>query len=178
MSSRPLTKPVNNILDLVGNTPMLQLANIAGPDVATSDMAVEAARAGEVGLGFAVVAEEVRNLAQRSAQAARDSTTLIEESVSKARTGSDRLQEMSIVIAGITSSTGQVKALVDGVNAGSQEQSEGIRQIARALSEMERTTQRTADSAQASLRASEGLNSQAIKIRTVMFELGKVVGVE
>src|SRR4029077_11204444 len=94
--------------------------------------AVEAARAGEAGMGFAVVADEVRNLAQRSAQAAKDTATLIEESVAKSSEGSANLQKVTEVIHSITSSSSKVKVLVDEVNLGSQEQARGIEQISKA----------------------------------------------
>ena len=86
--------------------------------------AVEAARAGEAGLGFAVVvANEVSNLAQRCAQAAKDTATLIEESVANARTGSARLDDVAAVIGSITESAAKVKILVDEVSVGAGEQS-------------------------------------------------------
>jgi methyl-accepting chemotaxis protein len=136
--------------------------------------AVEAARAGPSGMGFAVVADEVRNLAQRSAQAARDTGELIEESVGRARTGSERLDQVARVIAGITADTSRVKVLIDQVEVASAQQSDGIRQISHALTEMEQITQHTAAGAEESRLASEGLNSQSGTIRDVVLELAKV----
>src|SRR5207342_1997764 len=83
--------------------------------------AVEAARAGEAGMGFAVVADEVRNLAQRSAQAAKDTATLIEESIANSNDGNSKLEQVANAITGITEKTVRVKTLVDEVHLGSQE---------------------------------------------------------
>jgi methyl-accepting chemotaxis protein/methyl-accepting chemotaxis protein-1 (serine sensor receptor) len=82
--------------------------------------AVEAARAGEAGMGFAVVADEVRNLAQRSAQAAKDTAALIEESIAKSEGGKSKVHRVTEAIRAVTSDTAQVKALVDQVSAGSE----------------------------------------------------------
>jgi len=81
--------------------------------------AVEAARAGEAGMGFAVVADEVRSLAQRSAQAARDTSTLIEESIEKSNHGTSRVDQVTAAIREITGQVGKIKTLVDEVNVGS-----------------------------------------------------------
>jgi len=99
--------------------------------------AVEAARAGEAGLGFAVVAQEVRKLAQNSADAAKDTSVLIEESVARAVEGRTRLEEVIRSIQGVTQRSAEVKALVDGVNTASQEQAKGIEEIAGSVRQME-----------------------------------------
>ena len=138
--------------------------------------AVEAARAGEAGMGFAVVADEVRNLAQRSAQAAKDTAGLIEESIATSRDGSAKLEQVAGVIRAITESATQVKTLVDEVNMGSQEQARGIDQIAKAIAQMDQVTQGTAASAEESASASEELSAQAQALNQIVRELGALVG--
>jgi methyl-accepting chemotaxis protein/methyl-accepting chemotaxis protein-1 (serine sensor receptor) len=138
--------------------------------------AVEAARAGEAGMGFAVVADEVRNLAQRSAQAAKDTAALIEESIGKSKEGSQKLDLVARSIQGITASSGQVKALVDQIDLGSHEQSRGIEQIGGAVGQMEQVTQRNAANAEESAAAAEELSSQAEALRGIAGELERVVG--
>jgi methyl-accepting chemotaxis protein/methyl-accepting chemotaxis protein-1 (serine sensor receptor) len=138
--------------------------------------AVEAARAGEAGMGFAVVADEVRNLAQRSAQAAKDTAGLIEESIAKSNEGSSKLQQVTEVIRAITESSSKVKMLVDEVNLGSQEQARGIDQIAKAVSQMDQVTQSTAANAEESASASEELSAQAEALNQVVMQLQTLVG--
>jgi methyl-accepting chemotaxis protein len=137
--------------------------------------AVEAARAGEAGMGFAVVADEVRNLAQRSAQAAKDTAALIEESIGKSNEGSTRLQRVTDVIRAITESTVKVKTLVDEVNLGSQEQARGIQQISKAIAQMDQVTQGTAASAEQSASASEELSAQAEAMKHAVGKLSLLV---
>ncbi|HEX5227183.1 MAG TPA: methyl-accepting chemotaxis protein [Bryobacteraceae bacterium] len=140
--------------------------------------AVEAARADEAGMGFAVVADEVRSLAQRSAQAAKDTASLIEESITKSNEGSQRLEHVTEVIHAITESAAKVKTLVDEVNLGSQEQARGIAEISKSIAEMDRVTQGNAASAEQSASASEQMSAQAQSLQNIARELRTLVGGE
>jgi methyl-accepting chemotaxis protein/methyl-accepting chemotaxis protein-1 (serine sensor receptor) len=140
--------------------------------------AVEAARAGEAGLGFAVVADEVRNLAQRCAQAARDTAALIEESISTAGDGNARLDQMAGAVRSMTQSAIRVKSLVDEVNLGSQEQTRGMEQIARAILQMQDVTQKTAAGAEESASAGAELDGHASSLRALVHEMHAMVGAE
>ncbi|MBZ5609924.1 MAG: MCP four helix bundle domain-containing protein [Acidobacteriia bacterium] len=137
--------------------------------------AVEAARAGEAGMGFAVVADEVRTLAQRSAQAAKDTAAMIEESIAKSNEGSTKLQQVTEVIRAVTESAVKVKTLVDEVNLGSQEQARGIEQISKAVAQMDQVTQTTAANAEESASASEELSAQAEALNQIVRRLRALV---
>jgi methyl-accepting chemotaxis protein len=137
--------------------------------------AVEAARAGESGMGFAVVADEVRNLAQRSAQAARDTAILIEDSILKSEEGSKKLGEVASSIQAITQGAGKVKTLVDEVEASSKEQAQGIEQISKAVAQIDEVTQRTAANAEESASASEELSAQSEALMAVVEQLQMLV---
>jgi len=138
--------------------------------------AVEAARAGEAGMGFAVVADEVRNLAQRSAQAAKDTAALIEESIGKSGEGSRKLELVAKSIHHITVGSAHTKTLVDEIRVGSEEQARGIEQIASAVVQMEQVTQRGAATAEESASASEELAGQAQSLYATVEKLREIVG--
>jgi methyl-accepting chemotaxis protein/methyl-accepting chemotaxis protein-1 (serine sensor receptor) len=140
--------------------------------------AVEAARAGEAGMGFAVVADEVRNLAQRSAQAARDTAILIEESISKSNGGKVKVDQVAKAIETITEQSTQVKTLVDEVQLGSEEQSRGIEQIGKAITQMEQVTQRSAASAEESASAAQQLSAQSASLKDIVTRMNHLIGLE
>ncbi|MDK1236268.1 methyl-accepting chemotaxis protein [Cronobacter turicensis] len=127
--------------------------------------AVEAARAGEHGRGFAVVASEVRSLSQRSAQAAKDIAVLIDDSVNRIKTGSTLATRAGETMNDVVSSVTRVNDIMEEISSASQEQSRGIEQIARAVGELDATTQQNAALVSASSTAASDLDAQAARLR-------------
>lgn len=127
--------------------------------------AVEAARAGDAGKGFAVVAEEVRNLAMRSAEAAKDTSALIEESVRNAEGGVEVNGEVLEHLREITVQVEKVTEVMAEISAASEQQTRGIVQVTTAVEQMNQVTQQTAANAEESSSASEELAGQAEEMR-------------
>lgn len=135
--------------------------------------AVEAARAGEQGRGFAVVAGEVRNLASRSAQAAKEIKGLIEESVNRVQQGSKLVNNAAATMTDIVSSVTRVNDIMGEIASASEEQRRGIEQVAQAVSQMDQVTQQNASLVEEAAAATEQLANQAdhLSSRVAVFTL-------
>ena len=135
--------------------------------------AVEAARAGEQGRGFAVVAGEVRNLASRSAQAAKEIKGLIEESVNRVQQGSKLVNNAAATMTDIVSSVTRVNDIMGEIASASEEQRRGIEQVAQAVSQMDQVTQQNASLVEEAAVATEQLANQAdhLSSRVAVFTL-------
>ena len=138
--------------------------------------AVEAARAGEAGAGFAVVAEEVRNLALRSAEAAKNTSSLIEESQQYSDNGVKVTAEVSEILNEVILSIKKVTNLVNEVSSATDEQAQGISQVSVAVTQMDQVTQSSAANAEESASASEELTSQAVELSNMVDILVEIVG--
>ncbi|MDA0254205.1 MAG: methyl-accepting chemotaxis protein [Planctomycetota bacterium] len=138
--------------------------------------AVEAARAGEAGLGFAVVADEVRSLAQRSADAARETAGLIEESIVRSQAGRSKVDEVTTAIAALAEQSAAVRSLVEEVRAGSRKQHHAVERIGEALEQIEEVSQQAASGAEQGSAAAEELSAQAAGLLDVVAVLGRMVG--
>jgi methyl-accepting chemotaxis protein len=164
-STAETAKVVKTIDDIEFQTNLLAL-----------NAAVEAARAGDAGKGFGVVADEVRSLAQRSAESARDAAGLIAGSQMSAQSGVHASQEMDRSIQKIVDGVEQITALMEGVATASEEQAQGIALINTSVTEMEYVTQTSAANAFETANATEQLGHQARDLHAMVELLGHTVG--
>jgi methyl-accepting chemotaxis protein len=163
-SSNDIAKTLQVITQIAFQTNILAL-----------NASVEAARAGEAGMGFSVVADEVRSLAQRCSAASEEISVLIEQSLGNAAAGKTKIGVLTDASKSVSSVFSQMKPLVEQIVGNSREQSQAIDQIGRALVKMEQATQKSAAAAEESASGAEELNAQSEQMRMLAEGLGRLV---
>jgi methyl-accepting chemotaxis protein len=163
-SSDNIAKIIKTIDEIAFQTNLLAL-----------NAAVEAARAGDAGMGFAVVADEVRALAQRSAQAAKETANKIEDSIQKSQRGVQLSAKVADGLQQIVDKARKMDEVISEIAAASAEQSQGISQVNQAVSQMDKVTQSSASSAEENAAASEELNAQAVTLQDMAAQLQVLV---
>jgi methyl-accepting chemotaxis protein len=163
-SSSEIAKIIKVIDEIAFQTNMLAL-----------NAAVEAARAGDAGQGFAVVAEEVRNLAQKSAKAANDTAEIIERNIQLSEHGAKTSDDVNISLSEIVEKVEKVNQLMNEVSVASQEQSNGVTQVTQAIGEMEKVVQQNAASAEETNASAEEMTAQAERLNEIVESLTLIV---
>lgn len=164
-SGERISQIIKTIEEIAAQTRMLAL-----------NAAVEAARAGEHGLGFAVVADEVKSLAQRSSEASTETSAIIQASITQTRRGVDISRQTAQAFRDILEHVNKTSDLIAEISVSAKEQSEGTKQIAGAMNEIDQVTQRNALGSEQSAASAEELNAQALAMKAIVNAVALMAG--